>query len=142
MAEVWFYEKPGCVSNIKQKQLLMQAGHQVISHNLLKADWDITNLRMFFGDLPTAQWFNCNAPTIKDGWIEPQALDEVQAIKLMVSEPILIRRPLIRVGNEYMVGFDVDAVDKWIGLVNINANTLTQDDLESCPQQKQISYAE
>lgn len=131
MVEVWFYEKPGCINNTKQKKLLMQSGHKVISHNLLEVDWDVISLRMFFGDLAVSQWFNRSSPSIKDGWIDPETLDETQAINLMIAEPILIRRPLMRVGNACMVGFDFDCVDKWIGLVNAEK----EDDLETCTQQ-------
>jgi nitrogenase-associated protein len=135
MAEVWFYEKPGCINNVKQKQLLIQSGHEVISHNLLEVGWDVPRLRRFFGDLPVAKWFNYTAPAIKDGWIDPEMLDEAQALKLMISEPILIRRPLMHVGTEYMVGFDFDAVDKWIGLACNDADAVKNENLESCPQQ-------
>lgn len=132
MAEVLFYEKPGCINNTRQKQLLKQSGHKVISHNLLEVDWDVVSLRMFFNDLPVVRWFNYSAPAIKDGWIKPDTLDEIQAITLMMCEPVLIRRPLIRVGEECMAGFDFDDVDKWIGLANIGIGK--DEDLEICHQ--------
>lgn len=136
MAEVWFFEKPGCINNSKQKQLLKQSGHKLIIHNLLEYDWDVVSLRLFFADLPVAHWFNSSAPAIKGGWIDPENLDEAQAMSLMMKEPILIRRPLMRVGKEHMVGFDIDVINKWIGLAQINNGSETNDDLESCPQQR------
>lgn len=132
MAEVEFYEKPGCINNGKQKRLLSRSGHKVISHDLLEHDWDVASLRPFFGRLPVAEWFNYSAPAIKEGWVDPRSLDEAQALKLLISEPLLIRRPLMRVGNEHRVGFDIDVVDQWIGLAGVDRDK----DLESCPQQR------
>ena len=135
MAEVLFYEKPGCINNTEQKQLLIQSGHKVISRNLLDIDWDIDGLRTFFGDKPVNQWFNYSAPAIKDGWIDTEDLSEQQALTLMICEPLLIRRPLMRVGNEYMAGFDIEEVSKWIGLQNTTPESNVHLDMESCPQQ-------
>jgi nitrogenase-associated protein len=135
MAEVWFYEKPGCVNNTRQKKLLIQSGHQVISQNLLEVDWSTEDLRAFFGDTPVVNWFNYSAPAIKDGWIEPDTLNEMQAINLMRCEPLLIRRPLMRIGENRMAGFEVDEVDRLIGLTNISNGVEMQQALESCPQQ-------
>lgn len=129
MADIWFYEKPGCINNTRQKALLRQSGHQVIAHNLLEEPWQQEELRKFFGKLPVAEWFNRTAPAVKAGEVNPDALDETRALQLMMADPILIRRPLMRVGAEYRVGFDDQAVREWIGLNDING-----EDLESCPQ--------
>lgn len=40
MATIDFYEKPGCVGNAKQKQMLLQAGHKLRTYKLvLNGDW-------------------------------------------------------------------------------------------------------
>jgi len=130
MAEIWFYEKPGCINNTRQKALLRQSGHQVIACNLLEEPWRQDELRKYFGELPVAQWFNRTAPAVKNGTVDPDALDEARALQLMMDDPILIRRPLMRVGVEYRVGFDNDAVREWVGL-----NDMDGEDLETCPQQ-------
>jgi nitrogenase-associated protein len=131
MADIWFYEKPGCINNTKQKALLRKSGHQVIACNLLEEPWEREVLRSFFGQLPVAQWFNRTAPAVKNGKVDPDALSEEQALTLMMEDPILIRRPLMRVGDEYRVGFDSEAVAEWIGLTPTDG----KEDLENCPQQ-------
>jgi nitrogenase-associated protein len=138
MAEVVFYEKPGCINNTRQKKLLFRAGHRVIERNLLQHEWTTLELRRYFGSLPVSQWFNRSAPAIKDGQVNPEQMDEQLALKLMLADPLLIRRPLMQVDNEYMVGFDSDAVHQWIGLP-IDAEEKpegkkVQPDLESCPR--------
>lgn len=130
MATVTFYEKPGCINNTRQKKLLAAAGHQVIARNLLTEAWQAERLRDFFGSLPVRDWFNYSAPAIKYGEVEPDKLSEQQALTLMLDNPLLIRRPLMQVGDGFMAGFDQQAIDSWIGLKEIE----TDHDPESCPR--------
>lgn len=133
MAIVHFYEKPGCLNNAKQKQVLSAAGHMLLVHDLLTEPWaaDRTRLRSFFGNLPVCDWFNRSAPAIKNGHIRPESLNERQAIELMIADPLLIRRPLLEVDGRRQAGFDPQTIEVWLGL---SADNL-QDDLETCPKQ-------
>jgi nitrogenase-associated protein len=137
MATVIFYEKPGCINNTRQKALLIEAGHQLIARNLLLEPWTPDRLRPFFGDLPVTQWFNTTAPEIKSGLVVPGNLDAETALELMVLDPLLIRRPLIQVGETCRVGFDPNIIDSWIGLYpKATADQPQADlpDLETCPR--------
>jgi nitrogenase-associated protein len=89
MATLTFYEKPGCQGNARQKALLRAAGHQLNVRNLLTEPWTPERLRQFFGALPVAQWFNRNAPAVKSGEVNPDALDADAALALMVKRTIL-----------------------------------------------------
>lgn len=129
MATVLFYEKPGCINNIKQKKLLRQAGHCVIEKDLLSTAWHRDRLMEFFSAMPVAEWFNSSAPSVKSGDVKPTHCTVNEAIALMLEEPLLIRRPLMKVGNDVMVGFDQNAVDRWIGL-----ESKSDDDVENCPR--------
>ncbi len=130
MATVYFYEKPGCINNTRQKKLLVAAGHQVVELNILTEPWQKDRLRAFFGELAVRDWFNYSAPAIKYGEIEPENLAEQEALALMLETPLLIRRPLMQVGDSLMAGFDQQTVDNWIGLKEIETNQ----DLENCPR--------
>ncbi|MBP2298156.1 ArsC/Spx/MgsR family protein [Azospirillum picis] len=116
MAEVVFYEKPGCGGNARQKAMLEQAGHRVIARDLLSEEWTPATLRPFFGNRPVAEWFNRAAPAVKSGEVVPEAMDEAAALAAMVARPLLVRRPLMRVGDRRECGFDTSLVDAWIGL--------------------------
>ena len=96
MADVIFYEKPGCINNTRQKAILMALGHRVVARNLLMEPWSAERLRTFFGRLPVAEWFNASAPRIKSGEVLPQSLDEPQALAAMIADALLIRRPLMK----------------------------------------------
>ena len=47
-----------------------------------------------------------------------------------INYPLLIRRPLIQVGDICRVGFERDKIDAWIGL----ASPKIIEDLETCPR--------
>ncbi|WP_457797375.1 ArsC/Spx/MgsR family protein [Methylocystis sp. S23] len=116
MANVIFYEKPGCASNAKQKALLLASGHQVDARDLLKEPWSASSLRPYFGSKPVPEWFNAASPRVKSGEVKPDAVNPQEAIMMMILDPGLIRRPLMRVGDHCEAGFDADAVSRWIGL--------------------------
>lgn len=107
---VVFYEKPFCAANAKQKQILRQSGCTLIERNLLEHGLDKETLRAFMGDKQVSDWFNPAAPAIKNGEIDPENLNEVQALDLLMGNPILIRRPLMIIGAEKLCGFDAQKV--------------------------------
>ncbi|WP_265949881.1 ArsC/Spx/MgsR family protein [Dechloromonas sp. A34] len=129
MATITFYEKPGCKGNLRQKTLLAAAGHTVQAKSLKTEAWTAERLLAFLGQLPIATWFNQAAPAIKSGEIVPENLGFEHALQLLLENPLLIRRPLMEVGEERMVGFDTAAVDAWIGL---NGVELPEGNIEAC----------
>lgn len=129
MAVIVFYEKPGCKGNLRQKTLLAAAGHTVLARSLKAESWTAARLLEFLGPLPVAAWFNRGAPAVKTGEIVPEALDKDAALALLLDNPLLIRRPLMEVGDSRQVGFDVPAVDAWVGLKGV---TLPEGNIEAC----------
>lgn len=128
MADVVFYEKPGCRNNTKQKAWLAASGHVVEARNLLKEPWTADRLRAYFGERPVAEWFNKAAPAVKAGAVNPAAVTAAEALALMLADPLLIRRPLMRVADQRRVGFDPEGVRAWIGLTDEDKG-----DVETCP---------
>lgn len=130
MATVVFYQKPGCRTNARQKQMLEAAGHTVVARNLLTEPWTTDRLRAFFGATPVASWFNPVAPSVKSGEIDPEKTDAAAALALMLREPLLIRRPLVEVDEERCAGFDRQPVTSLLGARE------NERDLESCTRQE------
>jgi nitrogenase-associated protein len=128
MTTIIFYEKPGCANNTRQKRLLAEAGHEVMPRNLLTEPWTADQLRGFFGNMPVAQWFNRAAPRVKSGEIDPDHMDPLAAIDLMLADPLLIRRPLMESEGRRMAGFDPDLVHQWLGL----PGPKDDEDLQTC----------
>lgn len=130
MATIVFYEKPGCINNTRQKRLLQSAGHRIVTRNLLTETWEPGELREYFNGLPVSEWLNASAPRVKSGEVSPDKFDDEELLLLMTQDPLLIRRPLMRVGNERVAGFNHQRVDAWIGL----PATAGVDGLEHCPR--------
>lgn len=131
MVVVHFYGKPGCIGNAKQQQLLQVAGHIVQVHNLLTEPWTPERLLTFLGDRPVTEWFNPTAPPIKAGIVNPDVVSAADALALLIQQPILIRRPLLQVGDRAAVGFDLADIDAWIGL---SPDSDRSQDVQTCPR--------
>ncbi|NQW23177.1 MAG: hypothetical protein HQ475_07010 [SAR202 cluster bacterium] len=52
----------------------------------------------------TENIFARRSPSLKKMGLADQALSDDEMVKLMLEEPKLVRRPLIKVGNKLMVG--------------------------------------
>lgn len=116
MTNIIFYEKPGCATNMRQKLLLAEAGHTVIARSLLTEAWTTARLRAFFGDIPVSAWFNQAAPAVKSGNVNPLAVDAASALDLMLTDPLLIRRPLLEIGDQRCAGFEPAQLSARLGL--------------------------
>ena len=106
MSAVVFYEKPGCLTNARQKALLERCGCKLIVRDLLSESWTRSSLLAFLEKTPVEDWFNPAAPRIRAGEIDPAALDTDSAMLLLLSDPILIRRPLLATEFGKTAGFD------------------------------------
>ena len=127
MKHVTFYEKPGCKGNARQKKLLTAAGYTLTVKSVLSEPWSCETLRPFFGSRPVADWFNPNASEVKNGTVNPETFHEEDALKIMLNQPILIRRPLIKLNGDACCGFD-EPVLTLLGL------SKSPCDLEACRQ--------
>lgn len=118
MAQILFYEKPGCGGNARQRAALQAAGHRLQVRSLLTEPWTAGALLAWLAPLPVAQWFNRAAPRVKSGEVVPEALTPAQALALLLAEPLLIRRPLMQRldTGARLVGFDTAAVQAFVGL--------------------------
>lgn len=125
MTEVVFYEKPGCLTNLKQRQLLVGLGHRLAVRNLLAEPWTADRLRGFFGERPVPDWLNPTAPAVRDGLVDPTRLDADAALAAMLSDPLLIRRPLLETPHGRCAGFDDHPVLDALGVATGASDELT-----------------
>jgi nitrogenase-associated protein len=126
-----FYEKHGCMSNARQKAILRAAGHEELEvRDLLRQTWTTERLRAFFGECPVADWFKPTAARVKSGEVKPKLLDETAALALMVTDPCLIRRPLMETAAGLGVGFEGGSLLDALGV-----RLLSGEDLHASPKQ-------
>lgn len=113
---ILFYEKPGCVTNHRQKSGLRKAGCMVIVRSLLDHQMTPEELFTYLEKRPVNEWFNPNAPAVKKGEIDPKRYTEEEALDLLFHQPLLIRRPLISVDGHRMCGFDKAVIEGILGV--------------------------
>lgn len=135
---ITFWEKPGCMGNARQKALLATGGHEIDARSLPDHAWTAGELAPFLEGLPVPDWFNRGARRVKDGDVDPDALDADQAMAVLLADPILVRRPLLAIGDERHVGFDLEWIESRIGPLPSNERTdrVRSQDLSSCPGEK------
>jgi len=105
--QVIFYEKTGCSGNARQKTLLTEYGVTFEVRSLLDTPWDVPTLNSFFQGLTPKEMLNPFAPQLKDGGFKLEDYTKESLIEKMVQEPILIRRPLLQIGDVKLCGFDI-----------------------------------
>lgn len=54
---------------------------------------------------PLEELFSWKSPTARERGLQPGAVDAGELRRLMLAEPRLIRRPLVRLGDRLLVGF-------------------------------------
>lgn len=133
MAFIQFFEKPGCINGEKQKRILSKAGNVLECINILKYPWCKEELTRFFASNEPSAIMNHTAPAIKKGEIEVDRLQYDEAVSLMIENPILIKRPLIRVDNLSIQGFTDERLLPYLGDWN------GEEDVVTCPNLQTIS---
>lgn len=109
--KVIFYEKPGCSGNAKQKKLLGFYGVAFETRSILTTPWSEDGLNSFFDGLEKENIINKFAPKVKSGELNISDYSKDELVKLMVQEPILIKRPLLVLGDKKVCGFDVEKIN-------------------------------
>ena len=62
-------------------------------------------------DVGIAQIFARRSPSLKKMGLTDQDLSDEQMVSLMLQEPRLVRRPLVRIGGRLLVGANIKAVE-------------------------------
>ncbi len=136
MAEIIFFEKPGCINGDKQKAILRAAGHSLSCINILNYPWSPEKLLGFVAGKEPSEMINHTAPVVKKGEIVPEQLSFDEAVDLMVADPILIKRPLIVVQGLNIQGFTDPRLAPYLG------DWDGRDDVTTCPNLQTLSCDE
>jgi arsenate reductase (glutaredoxin) len=133
VALIQFFEKPGCINGEKQKRILIEGGNVLNCVNILEHPWSREELSEFFVEKTPSLIMNYTAPAIKKGQIVPANLHYDEAVALMIEDPILIKRPLIRVDGLAIQGFMYERLAPYLGSWN------GREDVVTCPNLQTIS---
>lgn len=94
------------------KAELSQKGITLDERDFFSQRFDVEELRALIGDRPVADYFSFNSPSYKKLGLSREDLSDEQLLGMMVEEPRMVRRPLIRIGDELIVGTDRKAMER------------------------------
>jgi len=133
--QIIFYEKPGCVGNDKQKKLLLANGIHFETKSILDTKWDKNTLSLFFKDLKNKDIINQFAPQIKTKELDISQISKEELINLMCKNPILIKRPLLEIGDDKICGFNLKKINTLLASkISADSNISTCQKGDSCIQ--------
>ena len=89
----------------------MQNGLEVTDRDFFKETFSESEIRELAAMAGTENIFARRSPSLKKLNLADKELSDDQMVKLMLQEPKLIRRPLIKVGGKLMVGGGTAAVE-------------------------------
>ena len=83
---------------------------EVVERDFFQDGFTESELRALLGDMPPGDVFSWRSPSARALNLNRDAVSADELIRLMVEQPRLIRRPLIRTGGRLMVGTDKAAM--------------------------------
>ena len=89
----------------------MQNGLEVTDRDFFKETFSESEIREFAAMAGTENIFARRSPSLKKLSLADKELSDDEMVKLMLQEPKLVRRPLIKVGGKLMVGGGTAAVE-------------------------------
>ena len=89
---------------------LTGSGVELKERDFFKDVFTDAELRELLGDTPASEIFSWRSPSVKKMGLDKDSLGEDDLIRLMLEEPRLVRRPLIRKGAVLVVGTDKRAM--------------------------------
>ena len=94
--------------------MLLQKGLEVSDRDFFKDTLSEAEIRELASMAGTENIFARRSPSLKKMGLADKVLSDDEMVKLMLQEPKLVRRPLIKVGNKLMVGGGTAAVEEAI----------------------------
>ena len=90
----------------------MQKGVELDERDFFQDRFSQKELRQLLGHRPPADFFSWNSPSFKKLGLNRDELRGDQLIRLMAEEPRLVRRPLVQVAANLIVGTDKAAMEQ------------------------------
>lgn len=112
MAKLKMYLKPTCTSCRKAKGLLLGLGAQLEEHDLGKDRLTVEQLDALIGSRNHRDFLNSRNELFREQKMKDHPPARDKALKLMASEPNLIRRPVVNRGGQMVLGYDPEALRK------------------------------
>ena len=91
--------------------MLLQNGVEIQERDFFKEPFTEQEIRELAGSASISQIFARRSPSLKKMGLADKDLSEGEMLELMLKEPRLVRRPLVRLGGQLLVGANLKAVE-------------------------------
>lgn len=96
---------------MKAKQVLSQKGVAPHERDLFKQPLSVDELRTLLAGRSPREIFSTRSPTFKQLGLDDSKLTDEERLRLMSEHPALIRRPIVAIGDQLVIGYDAKALD-------------------------------
>jgi arsenate reductase len=110
--KVTFLQKPACTTCRKARAFMERRGFQLNFRDLAKERLTPTELEKLIGPRDHTEFLNTRNELFRRKKMKDHPPSRREAIRMMASEPNLIRRPIVVAGGRVVVGFDQDGMLK------------------------------
>jgi arsenate reductase-like glutaredoxin family protein len=95
--------------------LLLQKDVELKERDFFKEPFSEAELRELAAPVGLSELFARRSPSLKQMGLAGQELSEAEMLKLMLQEPRLIRRPVIKIDGQLLAGANLKAVEAALG---------------------------
>ena len=99
------------------RELLAQNGYEVAERDYFKepfTEGELRDLIAEVGEPGVSAVFAARSPSLKKMGLTAAELSDDRKVSLMLEEPRLVRRPIIRLGDRLIIGASVKAITEAI----------------------------
>jgi Spx/MgsR family transcriptional regulator len=109
---VQFLQKPTCTTCRKARAYMENRGFDLHFRNLDKERLSSAELEKLIGDRDHREFLNTRNELYRQKNMKQNPPTRAEAVRMMVGEPNLIRRPVIVAGGRVVLGFDQEKIDR------------------------------
>ena len=91
--------------------MLLQNGVEIQERDYFKEPFTEQEIRGLAQSTSISQIFARRSPSLKNMGLIDKDLSEAEMLELMLKEPRLVRRPLVRLGGQLLVGANLKALE-------------------------------
>jgi Spx/MgsR family transcriptional regulator len=113
-AKVDFYCWVRCTTCRKAKEFLSQKDVEINERDFFKKPFTVDEIRDLLKGKSSSEMFNFRSPSFKQLGVSKENLSDDQLIDLMLKEPRLIRRPIVRIGTNVYFSADRSVLENLI----------------------------
>jgi len=84
----------------------LQKGIEINERDFFKVPFNRAEIEDLLQGKPASEMFNFRSPSFKGLALDREKIGNDQLVELMLKEPRLVRRPVVRIGKEVFFGAD------------------------------------